>query len=157
MSTWHETMMKSSDSFRECHEERKSGWDGFIKEPVELVNDYPSMTKQNDSNNNPHFWSIYYADYPIELGRNYKVVINDEVFNVKCETYMDMPALVDWENNLGIIIRFNKNVGSLLISYYPADIDEMGSNITTNFELWEMSYDKIPLELLPDEILALLG
>ena len=145
MGTWHETMMRSSDSFRECHEGRGGSgcpcniMDLLVKK-TEMINDYISISNQGDN----HYWSLYDSTNGLEIGKNYTVVINNTVHSVACTDSDGKPVLV----NDSINIRYNTELERYLIDYYPQE--NIGSNPTVNFEVYEVEYVKIPAECLPE-------
>lgn len=137
MATWHETMMLSSKSFRECHEDGKYGEDSEF--PKELVSDYISISKQSSGSTASHYWSVYPHENGFEEGKSYKIVINDEVYEGTVDKIVDGIAEINCyssETGEGLLIKYNYNNGNYLITYYNKTLQD--SNPTVNFEVWEL-------------------
>lgn len=135
MEKWHDIMMRSSKSFRECHENGKYGEDNT---KTEMVNDYISITRQSGGSTAPHYWGIYPSEKGLEVGKKYQVIINDELYESVAIEYEGMPAVVeyDYDKNAGLILKYNTNNGNYLINYYNEEMTD--SNPTVNFEVYEM-------------------
>ena len=132
MKTWHETMMLSSDSFRECHENRGTGTGTTEPTPAPLVNDYISITNQGSG----QYWSMYDTDKGIEEGKTYHVIINKNDYVLECVMGSTHPEL---QGN-GLDLKYNKSLERYLITFYPSEYD-IGSNPTVYFKIEEVKYD----------------
>lgn len=122
MGKWHDDMMLSSRSFRECHEDK-------ITEKI-IVDDYISITNQGYNN---YFSSPEYAN-GFEVSKKYKVIINDNEFiGVAYGLEENMIGL----NITGHSIRYNTLSERYVINYYPEE--DIGSNPTVNFKVIEIT------------------
>lgn len=168
MGNWHETMMRSSASFRECHEnggmgnESGSGagsgcecperisYHDLLDKPFggvrvkELVNDYVSITKQPADSKGHIYWWLVCGGEALEVGKHYEIIFNDERYVLECQEIDGKPTLnglveCPMENLCsGIVLKYNPDNGMYLLSYYPLDVDNMVDNPTVNFELHEI-------------------
>lgn len=147
MKTWHEIMMDSSPSFKQCHDDR--GGSGcpcniidLLMHKTEVINDYISITNQGGG----HYWSTPNYEIGFEAGKNYQVIINDEEFSGS--TVVDGNTVKLQTNDEKLDIKYNTLTGLYVINYYP--VEDIGSNPTVNFEVYEVTYNKIPKECLPE-------
>lgn len=136
MATWHETMMLSSDSFRECHENGKYGNGEETPKDIELVNDYISITNQGGG----HYWSTPAYDNGFEVGKEYKIILNDEEFTGSTVADGNVVKLNTSDEKLDM--KYNTASGMYVINYYPTE--DIGSNPTVNFEVWEVTGEEKP-------------
>lgn len=124
MGTWHEDMMRSSDSFRECHENRG----GSEPVPVVIVDDYISVTNQGGNN----YWSVYSdPEKTFEVGKTYLVTIENNTVKTKA---VQGAEHVELRNEL-FLIKYNANNNRFLIDYYAKE--NIGSNPTVYFKIEE--------------------
>lgn len=127
MGTWHEDMMRSSDSFRECHENRGRS------EPVEniVVEDYISITHQS----NNYYWCVYSFNANLTVGKSYHVSLNDVEYSTVCILDEQKPTLWYESDDCSINIKFNTTNSKFIIDYYPKE--NIGSNPTVYLKIAE--------------------
>lgn len=95
---------------------------------TELVNTQILMSNQED-----FYICNYESAKGFEAGKTYKVIINDEEFLGSTSANGNIIELATGE---GLDIKYNTASGMYVINYYP--VDDIGSNPTVNFEVYEM-------------------
>lgn len=136
--------VKPSDYPLDVEDDGDISWEDIGSTKTERINDYISISNQG----NNQYWCVYDNENGLEVGKNYLVIINDEPHELLCELVGGKPALV----NGSIDIKYNEAYGRYVINYYPGE--NLGSNLTVNFEVHEVTNTVIPEKFIPDNRLV---
>lgn len=107
-----------------------------------LVNDKISVTKQS-MYHGTGYYGTYTSSEKLEIGKLYHIIINEENFETLCIDRGGKPTLYQQFYGYGIIIEYDEELNSYLISYYSYDMQKDGDNPTVNFELYEVKTDEL--------------